>query len=93
MKTRKIKQKVADLLDAPVSVISGSFIEIFSNTQASVEGCKSILEYDGACIKLECADICVCFRGDGLYIRAMTDSNAMVCGTIASVDFSTKQRC
>ena len=93
MKTRKIKQKVADLLDAPVSVVSGSFIEIFSNTQASVEGCRSILEYDGACIKLDCTDFCVCFRGDGLYIRAMSDSNAMVCGTIVSIDFSTKQRC
>lgn len=90
MKTKKAKQKVADLLDAPISVISGSFIEIFSNTQASVEGCKGILEYDESCIKLECSDLCVTFKGDGLYIRTMSDSSAMVCGTIASIDFSTR---
>lgn len=89
MKGRRIKKKVADLLDAPVSVISGSFIEIFSNSEASVEGCKSILEYDSSCIKLECCDICICFRGDGLFIRAMNDCCATVCGTIASIDFFT----
>lgn len=87
---RRVKQKVADLLDAPVSVISGSFIEIFSNTQASVEGCKGILEYDESCIKLECHDICITFKGGGLYIRTMSDSNATVCGTIASIDFCTR---
>lgn len=87
MKGRRLKKKVADLIDAPVSVISGSFIEIFSNVEASVEGCKSILEYDSSCIKLECRDVCVAFRGDGLYIRAMNDNCATVCGTIVSIDF------
>ena len=90
MKGRKVKQKVADILDAPISVISGSFIELFSNTQAAVEGCKGILEYDESCIKLECSDQIVTFKGDGLYIRTMSDSNAMVCGMIASIDFCTK---
>ena len=87
MKARKVKQKVADFLDAPISAISGSSIEIFSNTEAYVEGCKGILEYDSSCIKLECVDICVSFKGDGLYIRSMGDSAAIVCGTIASIDF------
>ena len=32
MKARKVKQKVADFLDAPISAISGSSIEIFSIT-------------------------------------------------------------
>ena len=90
MKGRRVKQKVADLLDAPISVISGSFIEIFSNTQATVDGCNGILEYDESCIKLECSDLFVTFKGDGLYIRTMNDSNAMVCGMIASIDFCTK---
>ena len=87
VKVRKVKQKVANFLDAPISAISGSSIEIFSNTEAYVEGCKSILEYDSSCIKLECIDICVSFRGDALYIRSMGDATAIVCGTITSIDF------
>ena len=87
MKARKVKQKVADFLDSPVSAIHGSSMEVFSNTEAYVEGCKGILEYDSSGIKLECSDICICFSGDGLYIRSMGDSTAIVCGTIASIGF------
>lgn len=88
MNKRKLRQKLADIIDSPPAALSGSFIELCSNTQATVEGCRNILEYDESNIKLKCCDICVSFKGDGLYIRLMNDSSAIICGTIASIDFS-----
>ncbi len=89
MNKRKFRQKVADILDAPSPAFSDAcFLEFYSNTQVSVEGCRNILEYESDRIKLQCADLCVCFCGDGLFIRSMNEHSAIVCGTIASVDFS-----
>ena len=86
MKMRKVKKKVSAIIDT--STFAGS-IEVFSNTQAAVDGCNAILEYDESCIKLQCPKLCVSFKGEGLYIKTMTDSSAVIYGTIASIDFCT----
>lgn len=62
-------------------------IELFSNREASVEGCVGIIKYDKSFIKLNCHGITVKFSGDCLCINNMNDGLACVTGTIVSVEF------
>ncbi len=64
-------------------------IALFSNREASVEGCRGIIEYDSNTIRLNCRGITVKFSGDNLCINNMNDGLACVTGTIVSVEFGT----
>ena len=41
MKARKVKQKVANFLDAPISAISGGSIEIFQTLKLTLKGARA----------------------------------------------------
>ena len=87
---KKFREKVASILDAPVVAVSQEgYIELFSNTQAVVEGCCSILEYDSNIIKLQLNKSIVAFKGEGLFISSLNDSTAIIRGMIVSIEFST----
>lgn len=62
-------------------------IEISSNSCASVEGSKGIIEYDGSVVRINCGRIIVKFCGDDLSIRALSNDRISVNGTIFSVEF------
>ncbi len=87
---KKFSQKVASILDAPVVAVSSEgYIELFSNTQAIVQGCVAILEYDSSIIKLQLNKSIASFKGEELFISSMSDSTATICGIIVSIEFST----
>ncbi len=87
---KKFREKVAQVLDAPVVAVSREgYIELFSNTQAIIEGCSEILEYDSNIIKLKLYKNIVSFKGEELFIRSMNDGSAIICGMIVGIEFST----
>lgn len=63
-------------------------VELLGNRQAVVDGCKGIIEYSDSCIRLSTSRLILRFTGTGLEIRALTDSSAIVEGTILSVEYS-----
>lgn len=90
MNKKGIFEKVANALDAPVvSVSPEGFIELFSNTQAVVEGVKCILNYNECEIKLSLFENAVAFKGEGLFIKSLNGETAIICGKFVSVEFCT----
>lgn len=63
-------------------------VELLGNRQAMVDGCKGIIEYSDSCIRLSTARLILKFTGVGLEIKALTDTSAIVEGTILSVEYS-----
>ncbi len=87
---KKFREKVASILDAPVVAVSTEgYIELFSNTQAVVQGCCAILEYDSDIIKLQLNKSIASFKGEDLFISSMNDSTAIIQGMIVAIEFST----
>ena len=66
-----------------------SQMEITSNNEAVIEGCKGILEYDDVMIKLNLGKLNVRFTGENLRIRCMNVDNVIVSGFITSIEFLT----
>lgn len=64
-------------------------VEISSNKEAVVEGCKGVLEYTPERVRLSCGSKILCFVGDALELRCVTDSTAVVTGRILLVEFQT----
>lgn len=63
-------------------------VELLGNRQAVVEGCLGIIEYSDSCIRLSTPRLILKFTGTGLEIKALTDTSAIVEGTILSVEYS-----
>lgn len=64
-------------------------IELDSNGQAVVEGCRGIIEYDGNVVRINCGRLIVRFCGDRLTINALSQDVIMVSGSIVSLEFCT----
>ena len=53
-----------------------------------MDGCRGIIEYSDTCIRLSAQGLILRFTGTGLEIRAFTDSEAIVAGTILGLEYS-----
>jgi sporulation protein YqfC len=90
MSKKGFSQKMADFLDAPiVSVSESGYMELFSNTQAVVEGVKYIIDCCDSTIKLKLSENIITFKGEKLYIKSLNSSVMIICGTIITIEFST----
>ena len=64
-------------------------IEMNGNREATLEGCRGILEYTEGVVRLSADRMIVRFVGRDLELRSLTSSTVVVTGFIASVEFST----
>ena len=62
-------------------------VELLSNKQAVVEGCKGILEYSDCCIRLNADRLILKFSGQNLEIKCFTDNSAIIEGFLLSVEY------
>ena len=62
-------------------------VELLSDRQAVVDGCRGILEYNECCIRLCTGAVTVRFTGEGLQMRNFGSLGAVVEGRIRSVEF------
>ena len=67
--------------------LADSRIEILGNTEAVVEGCKGVLEYDENVIVLNLGKMSVKFEGEDLSLKCMNDSDAVVEGVFVSIEY------
>ena len=62
-------------------------VELLSNKQAVVDGCKGILEYSDCCIRLSADRLILKFTGQNLEIKCLTDGGAVIEGCLLSVEY------
>lgn len=79
-KTQK-KRIVADLFpDEPK-------IEMIGNREMIIDGCKGVVEYDEATIKLSLGEYVLSLSGDNLLINSFDNSVAIISGQICEISF------
>ncbi len=85
-------QKAAARLERAMELPAGSFgldthIEIWGGRRAVVENCRGVLEYEEGVVRLAVTGGEVRLTGTALDIRALGDNEAIVCGSLAAVEF------
>lgn len=70
-------------------MLNSTCIEMKGNTEAVVEGCKSIEEYDENMIRIKVKKMSVIFFGRCLEIKCMNYDSLVIKGFITSVEFIT----
>ncbi|HHZ06686.1 MAG TPA: sporulation protein [Clostridiales bacterium] len=72
---------------SPASLAILPFLEMKSNREVTVEGCKGILEYDKEIIRINTGGMVISFKGRGLNIKCLTISSVVIEGFITAVEF------
>ncbi len=85
------KQKLNFIIDRNEifnsDITSGIHIEIFSNKNAIVEGCKSIIDYGENYIKLKIKKGFLTLSGSEFIISSFEEEKIVIKGNISSIEF------
>ncbi len=73
-----------------VPELSGPIINLCSNREASVDGCRGVVDYYDDRIKLSIKGGSVTFYGQGLYIASFTESSAEIRGSLQNIEFQVR---
>ena len=85
---RSAQRGVSRAFDMPESVFNGTAqMELYGNSEAVIQGCKGIVEYDEDLIRLDTGNLVIRFRGAGLEIKCFTEVQTVVRGQFISIDF------
>lgn len=81
---------VGTFLQLPETSISNmAQIDLMSNREALIEGCKGVVEYNEDYIRLNLGNMGVRFCGRSLQLRSMNEECVIVEGFIQSIEFLT----
>ncbi len=64
-------------------------IEMLSNREIIIDGCKGVVEYTENYIKLSLGIGTICVSGDNLLIKSFDSSIAVISGTITDISFTS----
>ncbi len=86
---RKEKWNISSFADNILDkgMITGSYIEIFSNCQIVIEGCLGVFEYRDSYLKLKMQKGSLILCGSGFNITVFEEKRITVKGKISSVEF------
>lgn len=62
-------------------------IEMLGNREMIIDGCKGVVEYDEAIIKLSLGEYVLSLSGDNLLINSFDNSVAIISGQICEISF------
>lgn len=89
---RKSKEE-AEVKEKKLSFFSANavkllpYIELKSNREIVIDGCKGIVEYDTEIIRINTGNMVVALTGRGLNIKCLTTSSVVICGFITGIEF------
>ncbi len=87
-KTAPAEGRFSRALDLPPGIFSGgAHIRLVGDREATVEGCRGVLEYNAECIKLNIGCGTVCFCGRGLRLAQFDREHTCINGKIESVNY------
>lgn len=78
---------IGTVLPERAALLPSVRVELLSNRQAVVEGCRGIVEYGPECIRLSADKLILRFTGSRLEIRCFTPESITVEGLIASLTY------
>lgn len=83
-------QIIASKMQMPTGAMPNcTHFEMNSNREVSIEGCKSILQYDENIIRINTGKMVTSFLGRNLSIKCLTPDSLVVQGFITSIEFIT----
>ena len=86
---RQAGQRLDRALEWPAGTLGGGArIELHADREATVDGCRGILNYSDEAVRLNIGSGAVTFYGQGLTIRTLTDREAVLVGRIRRVEFN-----
>ena len=89
-KYKDTAKKFAEEIQFPEDAFCDTFsIEMKSNTEIIIEGCKGMIEYDTSQIAVNLGSMIVRIHGDNLEISNFSQLQVIIKGTIISMDFSS----
>ena len=83
---KTLKRAGQTLRETAVDLLPPMRVELLSDREAVVDGCRGILEYSEDCIRLCAGALTVRFTGEGLTMRNFGSLGAVVEGKIRSVE-------
>lgn len=66
---------------------SSVYVEMVGNTEVTIEGCKGILEYDSALIRVSVGTACIAIKGRGLTIKCLSVGSVVISGVINILEY------
>lgn len=89
-KKRKNLWNIQSLKDSSVGLLLDPIsIEMKSNREAIIEGCKSIAQYDENVITVNMDKMMISFFGRNMEIKCMNSDSMVIRGVISSIEFNT----
>ena len=80
----EIKNKKDEISDR---LLAGTRVELTSDYEALVEGCRGILEYDDNVIRIAAKKFELRFTGKDLTLRSLNEENIVIEGKISGLEF------
>lgn len=85
---QSLKKSVCDLKNKlPLELTNGAVIEICSDRQITIDGCKGISEYSDFTIKIKTSNGLIAVSGRYLTIKYLSVSSVVIEGKILNVEF------
>ena len=81
---RKKKERKLQLPDV---ILNEAKIEMISNRDIIVDGCKGVVEYGENLIKLNIGELVLCLVGDNMIIDSFDSGVAIIRGKFAEISF------
>jgi len=86
----RIAERLGSELEMPKTSLPGTVhIELSGNREAIVDGCRGVVEYSENVIRLNTGKLIVRFTGSGLMIKTLQLNQAIICGNILSLDYTS----
>ncbi len=86
MKIQKPRMKLFENLPE----LKGPIINLCSDREASVDGCRGVIDYYDDRIKLSIQGGTVTFFGRDLHIASFTESSALIKGKLNNIEFQVR---
>ena len=87
-KVSRAARKLDRVLELPAGALSGgAHIEINSNREVVIDGCRGIIDYSEESVRINVGNGSVTFSGKNLMIKTLTDKEAVIAGCISAVEF------
>lgn len=74
-----------DVID--MDIVKGAHIELFSNKELILEGCRGVFEYDENYIRLRLANGSMVLCGSNFDIRLYEENTITIKGNISTIEF------
>lgn len=89
-KYKDTAKKFAEEIQIPEDAFCDTFsIEMKSNTELIIEGCKGMIEYGTSSIAVNLGCNILRINGNDLEINNFSDQQVIIKGTVISMDFSS----